>query len=168
MIFFKILVVFPCVRKIALKTVKFSSKKAKKIFKLFMKFAENCQILTKISFNLTQKLNNILSYITKIMPKISAVEESHKTNFFLLEPSTLLKMTKPCLYLSFWAVSESERVKESQKISVSLNPSTLLKITEPSLYLSFWARERSDRCRRISENRLVYYSASHHTHSTER
>lgn len=132
MIFFKILVVFPCVRKIALKTVKFSSKKAKKIFKLFMKFAENCQILTKISFNLTQKLNNILSYITKIMPKISAVEESHKTNFFLLEPSTLLK------------------------------------ITEPSLYLSFWARERSDRCRRISENRIVYYSASHHTHSTER
>ncbi len=98
MIFFKILAVFPCVRKIALKTVKFSSKKAKKIFKLFMKFAENCQILTKISFNLTQKLNNILSYITKIMPKMSAVEESHKTNFFLLEPSTLLKMTKPSLY----------------------------------------------------------------------
>ena len=93
MIFFKILVVSPCVRKIPLKTTKFSSKKAKKIFKLFMKFAENCQILTKISFNLTQKLNNILSYITKIMPKISAVEESHKTNFFLLEPSTLLKMT---------------------------------------------------------------------------
>lgn len=43
-----------------------------------MKFAENCLILTKISFNLTQKLNNILSYITKIMPKISAVETSQK------------------------------------------------------------------------------------------
>ena len=85
MIFFKILGVFPCVRKIALKIAKFSSKKAKKIFKLFMKFAENCQILTKISFNLTQKLNNILSYITKIMPKISAVEESQKIGLFIIQ-----------------------------------------------------------------------------------
>ena len=50
-----------------------------------MKFAENCQILTKISFNLTQKLNNILSYITKIMPKISAVEESQKIGLFIIQ-----------------------------------------------------------------------------------
>ena len=82
-----------------------------------MKFAENCLILTKISHCLAQKLNNILSYITKIMPKMTAVEETHKTNFLLLDPSTSLRMTKPCLYLSFWAVSDSKRVEESQKAS---------------------------------------------------